>query len=391
MSRGLEVAHIFRTHGPEYRQVHGAQMPLRQLRAMWAVESCRTATWGGHVQACRECGYQEISYNSCRNRHCPKCQTLRKERWLADRQRELLPISYFHLVFTLPPALRPLALRNQGVVYDILFRSAADTLLELGRDAHYLGAELGFIAVLHTWSQTLIDHPHLHCIVTGGGLSLDGQHWIASRQKFLLPVRVLSKVFRGKFLDALRQAYDAQQLQFPGHIQPLQAPKAFSQLLTTLYRQPWVVYCKDAFDNPQHVIDYLGRYTHRVAISNHRIVELENGQVTFTWRDRAHGNTEKRMTLSAQEFIRRFLLHILPEGFVKIRHYGILSNRQRHHQLQQCRELLAAPPGPKTPPLTWQEWLLRLTGIDPTRCPECGQGQLVYLEALAPVLNRGPP
>lgn len=385
------MAHIFRTHGPAFRQVHGARMPRRQWRAMWAIEHCRTAACGGHVEACDECGTPQISYNSCRNRHCPKCQTLTKERWLEARHQELLPISYFHLVFTLPQELRPLALRNQRVVYDLLFRCAADTLLQLGRDDHYLGAELGLIAVLHTWNQTLLDHPHLHCIVTGGGLSTDGQRWIAARPNFLLPVPVLSSLFRGKFLAALCQAYDRQQLTFPGRLQDLATPATWRQFLTPLYRRDWVVYSKATFDHTGQVLDYLGRYTHRVAIANHRLVKLENGQVTFSWRDRNDDNSKKLMTLAAEEFIRRFLLHILPDRFVKIRHYGLLGNRQRTARLQRCRQLLTGPPPPPAPNLSWQDRLRLLTGIDPTRCPHCGRGRLIYLYPLPPLGNRGPP
>ena len=320
MARTPDLAHIFRTYGPAYRQAH--RLPLHQLRAMWAIEHCRTAALGGHLEACDHCDHQRLAYHSCRNRHCPQCQTLNKERWLEARRRELLPIRYFHLVFTLPQQLRHLAQWNQQVVYDILFRAASEALLELGRDK--LGAQLGAIMLLHTWSQTLIDHPHVHAIVTGGGLSLDGTRWIGSRPNFLVSVRALSQLFRGKCLAALREAFDQGRLDVPGADATLEPAAAFTAFLAPLHRRRWVVYAKPAFGAAEHVLDYLGRYTHRVAISNDRIRRVQNGRVTFTYRDRQDRNRRKRMTLAADEFIRRFLLQVLPAGFVKIRHYGLL-------------------------------------------------------------------
>jgi hypothetical protein len=287
MKRSLEVADIFRAFGPAYREVHGAEVPLRHLRVMRAVEICRTAELGGHIDQCDPCGQQRISYNSCRNRHCPKCQSLEKERWLEAWKKDLLPTSYYPLVFTLPEGLRPLALRNQKVVYSLLFKAASEALLQLAKDRKYLGAEIGFIALLHTWSQTLIDHPHVHCLVTGGGLSPDGRRWISSRQGFLIPVKVLSSLFRGKFLDHLEKAYESGKLNFPGKIEVLKGGAAFKKFLTDLYRQKWVVYCKPPLKKVEQVVEYLGRYTHRVALSNDRLVAFAGRQVTFRWRDSA--------------------------------------------------------------------------------------------------------
>ena len=386
MRSPLEVADIFRSHGPAYRESHGPSMPLRHLRAMRAIELCRTAALGGHVERCDHCGKLKVSYNSCRNRHCPKCQSLDKERWLEARKRDLLPTTYFHVVFTLPDSLRPLALRNQEVVYNILFRAASETLKTLTQDPKHLGAEVGFIAVLHTWSQTLMDHPHLHCIVTGGGLSPDQTQWIPCKKDFFLPVKALSRLFRGKFLAYLNDARQKGKLKFPGEIAHMQQDGSFKDLLNDLYRQDWVVYCKRPFSNAETVMDYLGRYTHRVAISNDRVVHMEGDQVTFRYRDRHDNDTVKYMTLDAEEFIRRFLMHILPDQFIKIRHYGILSNRNRHSKLVVAKKLL----GVSDPDLstdvkeTWQDLLTRITGTDPRICPYCGKGRMVLKEILKP-------
>jgi hypothetical protein len=353
---------------------------------MRAIELCRTAELGGHVERCDHCGKLKVSYNSCRNRHCPKCQGLDKERWLEARKRDLLPTTYFHVVFTLPDSLRPLALRNQEVVYNILFKAASETLKTLTQDPKHLGAEVGFIAVLHTWSQTLMDHPHLHCIVTGGGLSSDGTRWISCKKDFFLPVKALSRLFRGKFLAYLNDARQTGKLKFPGKIDHLQQGGSFNHLLSDLYRHDWVVYCKRPFANAKNVMDYLGRYTHRVAISNDRVVHMEGDQVTFRYRDRTDNDTVKYMTLDAEEFIRRFLMHILPDQFIKIRHYGILSNRNRRSKLVLAKTLL----GVSNPDLstdikeTWQDLLTRITGCDPRICPYCGKGRMVLKEILKP-------
>jgi hypothetical protein len=392
MERSVEVADIFRLHGPAYRQAHG--MPLRQLRAMRAIELCRTAELGGHVDQCDQCGRLRISYNSCRNRHCPKCQSLDKQRWLEARKRDVLPTRYFHLVFTLPEGLRPLALRNQKVLYDILFRTACETLKELTVDPTYLGAEAGFIAILHTWSQTLVDHPHLHCIVTGGGLSPDRKRWIPCKGEFFIPVKVLSRLFRGKFLAHLKEAYVKGKVGFSGKSAPLKKKRAFNGLLKDLYGQEWVVYCKPPFPNAQKVMAYLGRYTHRVAISNERLVTLEGDRVTFRYRDRNDTDTIKLMRLDASEFIRRFLLHILPDGFMKIRHYGILSNRKTNSKLAQCKKLLGVQcqdDNTEKQREAWQDLLARITGVDPRICPYCGKGKMVLKEALNPSAFPLPP
>jgi hypothetical protein len=394
MKTTLEVADILRTYGPAYREVHGDEMPLRQHRAMDAIEICRTSGLGGHVDACDHCGALRISYNSCRNRHCPKCQCLDKERWLEARKRDLLPCCYFHVIFTLPDDLRALALRNQKVIYGVLFKAVSETLKELANDSKHLGAQIGFICILHTWTQTLLDHPHIHCIVTGAGLSADGNRWVFSREEFFLPVKVLSRLFRGKFLAYLRSAYESGKLVFPGMISHLENETAFKRFLTGLYVREWVVYCKPPFKSAEMVIDYLGRYTHRVAISNDRIVKLEGGQVTIRYRDSKDNDKIKFMTLDAFEFIRRFLLHILPDGFMKIRHYGILSNRNKKDKLLLCKVLLGAPAkdsecGDERE--TWEDLLFRITGIDPRICPYCGKGKMVLREKLNPRRGGCPP
>jgi hypothetical protein len=392
MSTSVEVADIFRLFGAAYRQVYGTQMPLRQWRAMRAIGVCRTAVLGGHVEACDVCGAVRNSYNSCRNRHCPKCQCLAKERWIEDRKQDLLPVPYFHVVFTLPEELRPLALRNQKAVYNLLFKAASETLLTLARDPKHLGAQIGFTAILHTWTQTLMDHPHLHCIVPCGGLSLDGKRWIAGSTRFFIPIQVLSALFRGKFLAHLKTAYKKDQLIFPGQIAPWEVASRFYTLIAQVRKKEWNVYCKPPFGSPEHVLKYLGRYTHRVAISNERILKLGGDQVIFRYRDSADGNRTKQMPLSALEFIRRFLLHILPEGFVKIRHYGILSNRNRKTKLRLARQILGiyVEQAQEEKP-TWQDLLYRLTGVDPNLCPHCGTGRMVTREALFPQFNKSPP
>jgi hypothetical protein len=387
------VADIFRSHGSGYREAFGSRLARRHFRAMRAIEICRTSELGGHVDECDSCGALRISYNSCRNRHCPKCQGLDKERWLESRKRELLPTRYFHLVFTLSADLRPLALRNQKVFYNMLFRSVGETLKESAENNKHLGAEIGFIAILHTWTRTLMDHPHIHCLVPGGGLSADGSQWIGSRKKFFILVKVLSRLFRGKFLAYLRKAYDNGELLFPGKISRLEEKTVFSALLSDLYEQEWVVYCKPPLSG-ERVIDYLGRYTHRVAITNDRIVKLEGNRVTIRYRDSRDHDRVKLMTLDAFEFIRRFLLHILPDGFMKVRHYGILSNRNNKTKLFQAQVLLNAVSGNAQKQghrESWQELLIRVTGVDPRLCPFCDKGRMVLKEPLLPLRNRYPP
>jgi hypothetical protein len=342
MSARLEVADIFRRHGEAYRQAHHGHLGRVERRVMSAIELCRTAALGGHIEGCRACGTVRVAYNSCRNRHCPKCQGAVARDWLAARASELLPVPYFHVVFTLPAEIAAVAFQNKAVVYTILFKTAAETLRTIAADPRHLGADIGLIAVLHSWGQTLTYHPHLHCIVPGGGPSLDGARWISCRSGFFLAVRVLSCLFRRLFLEALRTTFEAGRLHFFGDIADLADPAAFARLLAAGRRRNWVVYAKPPFGRPEQVLAYLGRYTHRVAIANSRLVRLADGKVTFRWRDYRHGRRTKLMTLEAGEFIRRFLLHTLPDGFHRIRHYGFLANGQRAARLASCRLLLAA-------------------------------------------------
>lgn len=345
-----------------------------------------TARLGGHVDECNNCGHIKISYNSCRNRHCPKCQGLAREKWLAARKKDLLPVSYFHIVFTIPHNISPVVLRNQKELYTILFKAASETLLELGKDKKHLGAEIGLIAILHTWGQNLMDHPHLHCLVPGGGLSFDGKEWIKSKEKFFIPVKVMSRLFRGKFLAYFKAAYKNKKLKFEGAIKPLSEKKEFQNLLDQLYQLEWVVYCKEPFSCPEYVLEYLGHYTHRVAISNNRLVKMENKKVTFRWRDYSDGSQNKLMTLNASEFIRRFLLHILPDNFVKIRHYGLLSNRSRKTKLNRCQELLGRRQKEDTQKATYD-----LENIEDMRkCPCCKNGTMIKKEVLhiGPLIRR---
>src|SRR5215470_7579542 len=328
MSRPLlELADLVRTAGVAFIWRSRHWIRWTHIKVLLAIARCRTAALGGHLDACTRCGHRVISYNSCRNRHCPKCQTAARERWIQARRRELLPTPYVHVVFTLPPQLATLALQNKKVIYDLLFHASAETLLEVARNPSHLGAEIGFFSVLHTWNQKLGLHPHVHCVVPAGGLSADHTRWIKTRHAFFLPVRVLSRVFRGKFVAALKHAFRDGRLQFQGDLTPLARPKTFSSWLRPLFRQDWVVYSKPPFGGPEYVLRYLGRYTHRVAISNHRLVSFANGQVTFRWRDSAHHTEQNLMTLSLDEFLRRFLLHVLPKGFVRIRHFGFFASR----------------------------------------------------------------
>jgi len=360
---------------------------------MRAIEVCRTAVLGGHRDQCDHCGHLEISYNSCRNRHCPKCQTLRKEKWIEARSEDLLPIEYFHVVFTLPSELNHLALLNQRVLYDLLFRSASETLTKLTQDPKHLGATVGVIGILHTWGQNLMDHPHLHCIVTGGGLSSNRGRWVSCRKGFFISVRVMSALFRGKFLDLLKISFKKDNLVFPNRLRHLKDPKDFETFRKNLYHKKWVVYCKPPFDGPKGVLQYLGRYTHRIAISNHRILNLRNGNVSFLWRDYADHNRQKTMTLKADEFIRRFLLHVLPPRYVRIRHFGLLANRKRKDNLAACRKRIdSGNPVTKEKARieTWQEQLLRICGIDVTTCPVCQKGRMYRIGLLLPYRCHSP-
>jgi hypothetical protein len=378
----IEVADILRRHGEAYRQAHGAHMGRVERRVMGAITACRTAALGGHVEQCIDCGHTRIAYNSCRNRHCPKCQGLARAAWLDARRSELLPVPYFHVVFTLPAQVGEIAFHNKAVVYDILIRTAAETLRTIAADPKHLGAKIGLIAVLHTWGQNLHHHPHVHCIVAGGGPSSDGTRWIACRPGFFLPVRVLSSLFRRLFLKQLEAAFETGRLHFFHALAPLADPATFAQRLAAMRRLAWVVYAKPPFGGPEQVLAYLSRYTHRVAIANSRLIKLEDGRVSFRWRDYRHGANSKVMTLAAEEFIRRFLLHALPDRFQRIRHYGFLANGQRADRLALCRRLLAVPPPVPPPPAPdFRQRYRQLTGRDLDVCPCCG-GTMVRIGAL---------
>jgi hypothetical protein len=393
MSRPLlEMADLVRCAGQTFVERSRNWITWQHQKVLLAIERCRTAALGGHRDRCAGCGQTTaISYNSCRNRHCPKCQGNARHRWLEARQRELLPTRYVHVVFTLPRELAHLALQNKKVVYDLLFRTSAATLLEIARDPRHLGADIGFFSVLHTWNQRLQLHPHVHCVVPAGGLALDHTHWIHTRYSFFLPIKVLSRVFRGKFVAALKRACSEGKLRFYGDLNQLAQPEIFSAWLRQLFRHDWVVYCKPPFGGPEHALGYLGAYTHRVAISNHRLVALAGGNVTFRWRDSAHGSQQRLMTLPVDEFLRRFLLHLLPRGFVRIRNFGFLANRQRATLLPLCFRLLqssaenlqptASPAADRPHPSTlWH-------------CPVCG-GTMHVVERLSAaqlLLLRSPP
>ncbi len=384
----LEVADLIRNAGTAFIERNRHWLSWKHVKVLRAIARCRTAALGGHLDECTRCGHRAISYNSCRNRHCPKCQTAARERWIAARQRELLPTRYVHVVFTLPRELAPLVLQNKKVIYDLLFRASADTLLEVARDPKHLGAEIGFFSVLHTWNQKLGLHPHVHCVVPAGGLSPDRRRWIKPRYAFFLPVMVLSRVFRGKFVAALKRAFREERLRFQGSLTPLAQPKTFAAWLRPLFRKDWVVYSKRPFGGPEYVLQYLGRYTHRVAISNHRLISFADGKVTFRWRDSAHHNEQKLLTLSLDEFLRRFLLHLLPKRFVRIRNFGFLANRPRATSLPLCFQLLPS----RSAPQTGQDCSTIDGAKDLWRCPQCA-GPMVIVERLTPaeIQLRSPP
>lgn len=374
----LTVGEVIRGCRDEFLEEYGARLTPEQHRALKDLASCRTAALGGHVLGCTECGHRQIAYNSCGNRHCPTCQATAAARWLEARAAELLPTPYFHIVFTLPNALDRIALANPRVVYDLLMRATAETLLEVAADPRHLGARIGVLAVLHTWGQNLQFHPHVHCVVPGGGSSADGTRWVASPGNFFLPVRVLSRVFRGKFLAGLRAALAKGELRF--------AADQFEQTLSAAARTDWVVYAKRPFGGPEQVLKYLAQYTHRVAISNARLLDFEDGMVRFRYKDYAHGNRKRVMTLSALEFVRRLLLHVLPTGFARIRHYGIQANRHRHEKLALCRQLLGSEKAaePVSSEATGQPG--ESPSITPTRvCPVCGSGQMIMIGVLPPI------
>jgi putative transposase/transposase-like zinc-binding protein len=376
MSRpALEVADIFRGHGPAWRQANAGHVSLGQLKVMSAIESCRTAALGGHVTRCEDCAYTTIAYNSCRNRHCPKCQAAAAKRWLAEREAELLPVPYFHVVFTLPAAIADIAYQNKAVIYDLLFKASSETMLTIAADPKHLGARVGITSVLHTWGSAITHHPHVHMIVPGGGIALDGSRWVSCRPGFFLPVRVLSRLFRRLFLEKLTAAH--QQLAFFGHHAPLANAQAFAAYLAPLRKIEWVVYSKRPFGGPEAVLAYLSRYTHRVAIANSRLIALGDNGVTFKWKDyRIKGRDRyKAMTLDTHEFIRRFLIHVLPTGFHRIRHYGLFASSNRVENIARARELLIVPE-PQTKPAD------ALDGSEAHSCPHCG-GRMIIIETFA--------
>ena len=374
-----EVADVLRFYGEHYTLER--TVPTPHLKVMHSIQVCRTSWLGGHVEQCDSCGFERYAYNSCRNRHCPKCQALTKAKWLEDRKSELLPVGYFHTVFTIPHELNSIALRNKKVVFGILFKAASETLIEFGKNN--LGGQPGFLAILHTWDQRLLDHFHLHCVVAGGALSFDKNRWISARRNFLFSVKALSIVFRAKFTGHLIKAFLKGDLIFPGKISMLGCEKEFMLFVERVRQKNWIVYCKKPFAGPQQVLDYIGRYTHRVAISNHRIVNVGTDNVTFTYRDRKNHNTLKTMTLQAQEFIRRFLLHVLPDGFVRIRHFGFLANRYKKENIQKCREIIGySGQIPEAAEKNYQQHMLELTGIDIILCPCCKTGSMVVIEEI---------
>jgi hypothetical protein len=384
---------VFRHYGDAYREQHDAALCTAQRRVMTAIELCRTAALGGHVEQCDQCDHQRISFNSCRNRHCPKCQSLARAQWLEDRRAELLNTQYFHVVFTLPQEIAAIAYQNKARVYGILFRAAAETLITIAADPKHLGARVGFFAVLHTWGQNLLHHPHLHCVVAGGGLSPDGTQWISCRPGFFLPVPVLSPLFRRLFLGYLQQAFDAGELQFFSSLEPLRERDAFLRYLAPIRYAPWVVYAKPPFAGPEQVLEYVGRYTHRVAISNNRLLDIADGMVRFRWRDYRDHNRQKTMSVSADEFIRRFLLHVLPEGFHRIRYYGLLGSRHRAQKLARCRELLGMPspePSDGQSERDYRDHYEQLTGVSLKQCPACHQGQMTIIETFDGITTRPP-
>jgi hypothetical protein len=387
----LEVADIFRAHGPAWRQAQHGHLSLGQLKVMSAIEQCRSAALGGHVLRCHACEHSEIAYNSCRNRHCPKCQASAAKRWLAARQADLLPVEYYHVVFTLPAPISGLAYHNKAVVYDLLFDLAAETLRTIATDPKHLGAQIGATLVLHTWGSSLRHHPHVHGIVPGGGLSQDAERWVACKPGFFLSVRVLSRLFRRRFLEELEKVYRSGRLQFFGEYAALANPAAFADWLAPLGQSEWVVYAKRPFAGPAAVLAYLSRYTHRVAISNRRLIALDERGVTFRWKDyRAKANARyKTMTLGAEEFMRRFLLHVLPSGFHRIRHYGLIANAQRNNYLARARELLQLLPNTATQPRDADAptGMMRATFV----CPDCGAAMIIIDTFVRGQSIRAPP
>ncbi|WP_373487670.1 IS91 family transposase [Blastomonas sp.] len=371
MRPDLEVADIFRRHGHAYRHANDGHIGRVERRVLSAIELCRTAALGGHVESCEDCAHARVAYNSCRNRHCPKCQGATRERWLADRQADLLPVPYFHVVFTVPSEVAEIAFHNKAVVYAILFDAVAATLKIIAADPRHLGGEIGFLAILHTWGQALTHHPHIHCLVPGGALSSDGR-WLSCRPNFFLPIHVLSRLFRRLFLERLQAAYAAGRLRFSGKLVGFDHADAFATEIGKLRRKNWIVYAKPPFGSPEHVLAYLGRYTHRVAIANSRLVSADETSVTFRWRDYRHGNAPRLMSLDPHEFIRRFLIHSLPDGFHRIRHYGFLANGCRRTRLATIRHILRSMRPTATAEDEVDDTATSLPRFDPTQCPCCG-------------------
>jgi hypothetical protein len=391
----IEVAEVFRRYGEAYRNEHDGSLSRAQRRVMSAVEVCRTAALGGHVEECdnEDCRHQRISYNSCRNRHCPKCQSLARAEWIEDREAEVLDCEYFHVVFTVPEEIAAIAYQNKRVVYGILFQAAAETLRTIAADSKHLGAEIGFFGVLHTWGQNLLHHFHLHFVVAGGGIAPEGDRWLSCRSGFFVPVRVLSRLFRRLFLEALQKAFDSGKLKFFSSLESLQDRKAFIRYLAPVRKAEWVVYAKPPFAGPQQVLDYVGRYTHRVAISNDRLLDIENGEVRFRWKDYRDNNRQKTLMLTADEFIRRFLLHVLPDGFQRIRYYGFLGNRYRKQKLARCRQLLGMSENerPETDPSSdYRDLYEELTGSSLWKCPVCHKGCMHVIGVLESADKRPP-
>lgn len=379
----IEIADILNSHAEEY--IKEKNLPYHVLRVIDDIRKCRTEKNGVHISKCNHCGYSQIDYNSCRNRHCPKCQWQAREEWVEKRKQELLPVEYYHVVFTVPEQINNIFLKNQSIMYNILFKSTSETLLTLSKDPKWVGGETGFISILHTWGQNLSFHPHIHNIVTGGGLSEDESKWISCRKGFFIRVEVMSSMFKKKFIDTLERAYHKGELKFYGNIKEYENPKAFYELILTLRNKEWVVYSKPPFGGPEKVLEYIGRYTHRVAISNSRIKSFEGGKVTFSWRDYKDGNKKKDMTLEAKEFIKRFLLHILPKGLVKIRYYGIWGNHNKNGKLKICQELLKDE--------ARNEYLINrkeeLKEIKKNICKCCAEGSMVVLKVIR--CKRHPP
>jgi hypothetical protein len=381
-----EVADIFRRYGQDYREKRGTSMSTAERRVMSAIELCRTSALGGQIEQCDQCGYRCICYQSCRNRHCPKCQSLARTKWIEDRRDELLNCEYYHVVFTVPDKIGALAYQNKEVVYNILFQATAETLRTIAADPKHLGAEIGFFAVLHTWGSALLHHPHLHCVIPGGGLSSDGTRWVPCKPGFFLPVRVLSILFRRLFLERLQNAFEDGKLRFFSALEYLRDRCEFARYLEPVRKSKWVVYAKRPFAGPEQVLDYVGRYTHRIAISNNRLLDIEGGQVSFRYKDYRNQGQQKTMTLSAEEFIRRFLLHVLPHGFHRIRYYGFQGNRYRKEKLEHCRQLLGMPipegPTESSETRDYRDRCEELNGVSLRICPVCRRGHMVLIDTL---------